>query len=96
MNDNKEEKKRIHKAVHEKSSAKNVVHEKLSRILYASVDLTSTERTLTFSFCSCSCSCLVHGENYLDILLFIVHADVQNKLIIIMLYVVKLCLTCGS
>lgn len=42
-----------------------------------------------FPFCS--------GENDLDILLFIiVHADEQSKLIIIMLYEVKLCWTCGS
>lgn len=37
--------------------------------------------------------CCVH--DVLDILLFNVHADVQNKLIIIMLCM-KLCITCGS
>lgn len=73
-----------------KSCAKNVVHEKLSRILYASVDSPSTSRTrkraLTFSS---PISSLASPLRDLDILLFIVRpmyaGRAQNKLIIIML-----------
>lgn len=39
--------------------------------------------------------CCVHDESDLDILLFRIHADVQNKLIIIMLWM-ELCTTCSS